>query len=77
MASSSLGGSRPIDPLNYQDVHGLGGTAEGRRPTNEIVMDDNAPPLRRTRFEDRSNIPLVRDRLGEQLQDQFQNFLEK
>jgi hypothetical protein len=81
MASSSLGGSRPIDPLNYQDVHGLGGTAEGRRPTNEIDMadntDDNAPPLRRTRFEDRSNIPLVRDRLGEQLQDQFQNFLEK
>lgn len=81
VASSSLGGSRPIDPLNYQDVHGLGGTAEGRRPTRELDMADNTDENRRTqprpRFEDRSNIPLVTDEVGENVQKRFEQFLEK
>ncbi|CAK9784493.1 putative DNA unwinding-related protein [Cutaneotrichosporon oleaginosum] len=80
LASSSLGGSRPIDPLNYRDVHGLGATAEGRRPTRELDIADNTDegrrPQPRTRIQDRSNIPLVSDELGEKVQAQFEKFLE-
>ncbi|GMK55135.1 hypothetical protein CspeluHIS016_0201910 [Cutaneotrichosporon spelunceum] len=78
--SSSLGGSRPIDPLNYKDVHGLGATAEGGRSTRELDTVDETEDTRRTqpraRFEDRSNIPLVIDGLGEGVQKQFESFLE-
>ncbi|BEJ12361.1 hypothetical protein CspHIS471_0208210 [Cutaneotrichosporon sp. HIS471] len=78
--SSSFGGSRPIDPLNYQDVHGLGATAEGRRPTRELDMVDETGETKRTqprpRFEDRSNIPLVVDEVGVRVQRQFESFLE-
>lgn len=81
-ASSSLGGSRPIDPLNYQDVHGLGGTAEGRAPRNEEATgeptdEQAAAPQGPRRFMDRSNIPLVHDGVGEEVMEKFQAFLEK
>lgn len=79
--SSSNPTSRPvIDPLAFDDVHGLGGSRGGAPRTEaqtgeDITEGSNRP--RRTRFEDTNDIPRVKDATGEKVTESFEMFLEK
>jgi hypothetical protein len=78
--SQSLGQSRILDPLAFDNVPGLNGTQPGA--ANEAVEDTatgNAPRRggMRRRFEDTADIPRVRDPTGESIMTQFAKFLEE
>lgn len=79
--SSSYPTSRPVvDPLAFDDVHGLGGSRGGAPRTEaqtgeDITEGSNRP--RRTRFEDTNDIPRVKDTTGEKVTESFEMFLER
>jgi DNA replication licensing factor MCM6 len=67
-----------IDPLDFADVHGLGGTANGG-PRTEAQTGESlvARPPRRKGKVDPSTIPRVKDTTGESVMRSFEGFLEK
>lgn len=85
--SSSLPQSRPvIDPLAYNDVHGLGGSIPNGAAAAGVEEADTAEDLtgnsgrRRgaaSRFNDTEAIPRVKDATGEKVMESFALFLEK
>lgn len=81
---SSAPQSRPvIDPLAYDDVHGLGGSRANNRQeaTEGEATEENGQQPRRQRAPRNGNnmeeIPRVRDVTGEKIMDDFQTFLDK
>ncbi|WVR05379.1 hypothetical protein IAU60_002393 [Kwoniella sp. DSM 27419] len=84
--SSSLPQSRPIvDPLAFDNVHGLGGSLPGARPQGGVDGDgsqaeeDNVEgrrAARRTRGVDPDSIPRVHDQTSEKVMESFAVFLE-
>lgn len=84
--SSSLPQSRPvIDPLAYNDVHGLGGSLPNGAAGAAVDEADTAEDLTGTsrrrgaasRFNDTEAIPRVKDATGEKVMESFALFLEK
>lgn len=85
--SSSLPQSRPmIDPLAFDNVHGLGGSlpngnAASRPTANGSVAGEDITGVRRggqrTGFQDPDAIPRVKDATGEKVMESFALFLEK
>ncbi|KAK8869610.1 hypothetical protein IAR55_000177 [Kwoniella newhampshirensis] len=82
--TSSLPVSRPIvDPLAFNDVHGLGGSLPGAGAgagADEAEEDHEGErrrgPGRRTRAIDPDSIPRVKDATGEKVMESFALFLE-
>ncbi|ORX33768.1 MCM2/3/5 family-domain-containing protein [Kockovaella imperatae] len=91
-ASSSLPQSRPmIDPLAFDNVHGLGGSlpgvngagagsgggaGAGAEVGEDITGAGNRRMGRRARFEDSNDIPRVKDVTGDKVMESFAMFLE-
>lgn len=84
--SSSLPQSRPvIDPLAFDDVHGLGGSrpSGGRAARTEAQTGEsteeggNYPPRRSVRVQDKTNIPQIRDATSEKVMGEFRKFLSR
>lgn len=74
--------SRPmIDPLAFDDVHGLGGSRgdNNRTPRTEAQEGEDVVqrPPRRTGNVDTSTIPRIKDTTGEKVMESFELFLEK
>lgn len=80
---SSLQSRPAIDPLAFDDVHGLGGsrgTANGRGPRTEAQTGEDIterPTRRNTGHPDPSAIPRVKDDTGDKVMESFEMFLEK
>ncbi|OCF45399.1 minichromosome maintenance protein 6 [Kwoniella heveanensis CBS 569] len=88
--SSSLPQSRPlVDPLAFNDVHGLGGSLPGARGSRQAANGDDAGSQagedntdgtrrgpRRARGVDPESIPRVHDQTSEKVMESFAIFLE-
>ena len=92
--SSLLPQSRPIiDPLAFDNVHGLGGSLPGGTGNaagagggrvDEAIDTETGEAVRRgggggrrARLEDTNDIPRVKDATGEKVMESFALFLEK